>query len=54
MEISINFVFLSQKIVFILAKSAYSVICFIVYAAFHLGFHCLLKYLFTGIQNEKC
>ena len=23
------------------------------YAAFHLGLHCLSKYLFTGIQNEK-
>ena len=23
------------------------------YAAFRLGLHCLLKYLFTGIQNEK-
>ena len=22
-------------------------------AAFHLGPHCLPKYLFTGIQNEK-
>ena len=21
--------------------------------AFHLGLHCLSKYLFTGIQNEK-
>ena len=23
------------------------------YAAFHLGLHCFLKYLFTGILNEK-
>ena len=23
------------------------------YAAFHLGLHCLPKYLFTGNQNEK-
>ena len=23
------------------------------YAAFHLGLHCLPKYHFTGIQNEK-
>ena len=23
------------------------------YAAFHLGLHCLPKYLFAGIQNEK-
>ena len=23
------------------------------YAAFYQGLHCLLKYLFTGIQNEK-
>ena len=23
------------------------------YAAFHLGLHCLLKYLFTSIQKEK-
>ena len=22
------------------------------YATFHLGLHCLPKYLFTGIQNE--
>ena len=23
------------------------------YKVFHLGLHCLLKYLFTGIQNKK-
>ena len=23
------------------------------YVAFHLGLHCLPKYLFAGIQNEK-
>ena len=23
------------------------------HAAFHLSLHCLLKYLFTGIQNEN-
>ena len=23
------------------------------YVAFHLGLHCLPKYLFNGIQNEK-
>ena len=23
------------------------------YAAFHLGLHCLPKYMFTSIQNEK-
>ena len=23
------------------------------YVPFHLGLHCLLKYLFAGIQNEK-
>ena len=23
------------------------------YVAFHLGLHCLPKYLFTGIQNEN-
>ena len=23
------------------------------YAAFHLGLHCLPKYIFTGIQHEK-
>ena len=23
------------------------------YVAFHLGIHCLPKYLFAGIQNEK-
>ena len=23
------------------------------FAAFHLGLHCLPKYLFTGMQNEK-
>ena len=44
--------FMSQRIVFILANSAdpdempHN-------AAFHQGLHCLPKYLFTGIQNEK-
>ena len=46
-------IFLSLKIVFILATSADSD-DMPPYAAFHLGLHCLQKYLFTGIQNEKC
>ena len=47
-----NDVFLSLKIVFILAKSVdpYEILP---YASFYLGFHCLPKYLFTSIQNEK-
>ena len=40
------------KIVFIFAYSA-DPEEMLHYAAFHLGFHCLPKYLFTGIQNEK-
>ena len=39
-------------IVFILANSAdlYEITP---YAAFHLGLHCLPKYLFTAFQNDK-
>ena len=45
-------VFLSVKIAFILANSAYTDEM-PPYAAFHLGHHCLLKYLFAIIQNAK-
>ena len=47
-----NDVFLSLRIVFIQANSA-DPVEMLPYAAFHLGLHCLHKYLFTGIQNEK-
>ena len=47
-----NDMFLSFKIFFILANSADSDEM-PPYAAFHLGLHCLPKYLLTGIQNEK-
>ena len=43
---------LSLNIVFIFANSA-DPDEMLHYAAFHLGLHCLPKYLFTGIQNEK-
>ena len=43
---------LSIKIVVILVNSADSD-KLPPYAAFHLGIHCLPKYLFTGIQNEN-
>ena len=42
----------SLKIAFILANSTDSDEM-PPYATFHLGLHCLPKYLFTGIQNEK-
>ena len=42
----------SLKIVFVLANSAYPDEM-LLYASFHLGFHCLPKYLLTGNQNEK-
>ena len=44
--------FLSLKIVFILENSAgpYEMPPS---AVFHLGLHCLLKYLFIGIQDEN-
>ena len=45
-------VFQSLKIVFIQANSA-DPDEMPPYAAFHLGLHCLPKYLFTGMQNEK-
>ena len=48
----LNGVFLFWKIVFILANSADPdelPLCM----AFHLDLHCLPKYLFTGILNEK-
>ena len=50
-QISINGVFLSLKIVFILANSA-DPDEMLPYAAFHLGIHCLRKYMFIDIQNE--
>ena len=45
---------MSLKIVFILANIV-EPDELLPYAAFHhdLGFHCLPKYPFTGIQNEK-
>ena len=42
--------FLSLMIVFILANNEHPDEM-PPYAAFHLGLHCLLKYLFTGMQN---
>ena len=45
-------IFMSQKIGFILANSA-DTDEMSPYAAFNLGLHCLLTYLFTGTQNEK-
>ena len=47
-----NDVFLPLKINFIIANSA-ETDEMPHYVAFHLGLHCLPKYLFTGIQNEK-
>ena len=47
-----NDVFLSLKIIFILANSK-DPDKMQLHAAFHLGLHCLPKYLFTGIQDEK-
>ena len=47
--ISKNIIFLSLKIGFVLANSAYSDEM-PQYAAFHMGLHCLLKYLFRGFQ----
>ena len=44
--------FLSLKIVFILANSVYPDEM-PHHAAFHLGLHCLPKSWVTGIQNEK-
>ena len=43
---------MSMKIVFNLANSA-DPDEMPPYAAFHVGLHCLPKYLFTGIKNEK-
>ena len=40
------------KIVFVVANTVYPN-KMLPYAAFHLGLHCVAKYLFTGIQNEK-
>ena len=45
--------FMSLKIVFILANSA-DPDEMPPYVAFHQGIHCLPKYLFTSIQDEKC
>ena len=48
-----TFVFiLSIKIVLFLANSA-DPDEMLPYATFHLGLHCMPKYLITGIQNEK-
>ena len=47
-NISINYVFLHLKIVLFLANSADSYEM-PPYATFHLGLHCLQKYLFEGI-----
>ena len=58
MELSIlgsagqNCVFLSLKIVFVLANSS-DPDEMRPYAAFHLGLQCLPKDLFTSVQNEK-
>ena len=41
-----------MEIIFILANSA-DPSEMTPYAAFHLGLHCLTKYLFTGRENEK-
>ena len=45
--------FLSRNTIFILANSADQAEM-PHHAAFHLGLHCLPKYLFTSIQNENC
>ena len=47
-----NDVLLSPNIAFILANSA-DPDEILPYVSFHLGLHCLPKYLFTNIQNEK-
>ena len=44
---------MSVKIAGILANSA-DPDKMLPYAAFHLGLHFLRKYMFTGIQNDKC
>ena len=44
--------FTSLKIDFILANNA-DPNEMLPYVAFHLGLHCLPKYMFTSIQNEK-
>ena len=51
-KLFLNDVFLFPKIVFNFANSA-DPDEMPTYAAYHLGLHCLPKYLFTGIQNEK-
>ena len=43
---------MSLKIVFISANSA-DPDEMLPYAAFHLGLHCLQKYMFISIQNEN-
>ena len=45
-------VFQSLKIVFKLANSA-DTDEMLLYAAFHLRLHCLPRYMYTNIQNEK-
>ena len=50
-EFSNKIVFLSMKIVFVLTNSA-DPDGMRHYAAFHLGLHCLPKYLCTSIQSH--
>ena len=51
-KISWNDVFLPQKVVFILANSA-DPGEMPTYVAFHQGLHCLPKYKYTNILNER-
>ena len=46
-------VFVLLKINFIIANSGDPDKMLPYYAAFHLGLHCLQKYLFRGIKNRK-
>ena len=50
---TVNDVFLALKIVFILTNSA-GPDEMQLNAAFHLGLHCMQKYMFTGSEIEKC
>ena len=47
-----KYIFLSLKIDFVLANSA-DPDEMLIYETFHLGLHCLLKYLFRGFQYTK-
>ena len=51
-KIYISLLFLCLKIVFIVVNNA-DPDEMLPYVAFHQGLHCLPKYLFTGIKNEK-